>query len=219
MNLIREGIPNNKIYVTGNPIFAVLLNYKDDFSVLKALRLKPGQYILATAHREENVDRPKRLKSLLNACAKLAKHYPVIFSRHPRTEKMMVVNGFDYPSICFHEPFNFTEFLALLKNAACVVTDSGTVQEECCILRVRCVTVRDTTERQETVECGSNIISGLRTESILRCVKTAMAKGTDWEIPQEYLVRNVSDTVVNILMGVNPWENMNGQRSRADGVG
>jgi len=115
---------------------------------------------------------------------------------------MMEKYEMDFPSLTFHEPFGFADFLELEREAICVITDSGTVQEECCILNVRCVTIRDTTERPETVECGSNILSGVGVDSILRCVKTAMAHDTDWFPPAEYLVPDVSSKVVNILMGV-----------------
>jgi len=83
-----------------------------------------------------------------------------------------------------------------------VITDSGTVQEECCILKVRCATIRDTTERPETVECDSNVLSCMQTDSVWRYVNAALTQGTDWIPPEEYLVPNVSDTVIKILFGI-----------------
>ncbi len=200
-NLLREGIASNTIFVIGNPIYEVLHSYRWKSSVLKELKLFEGEFILVTAHRQENVDNRHRLLSLLTACSELTKEYKVIFSRHPRTEKMMQKYGMDFPSITFHQPFGYFDFLALEGTAACVITDSGTVQEECCILKKPCVTIRDTTERPETIECGSNILSGVETDSILRCVKLALSRDTYWQSPSEYLVPNVSDKVVNILMG------------------
>ena len=200
-NLLREGIASNAIFVIGNPIYEVLHSSRWKSSVLKELKLLEGRFILVTAHRQENVDNHRRLLSLLTACSELTKGYKVVFSRHPRTKKMMELYKMDFPLINFHEPFGFADFLTLENNAACVVTDSGTVQEECCILKIRCVTIRDTTERPETIECGSNILSGVGVSSITKCVDIALSRDTDWQPPPEYLAPNVSDKVVNILMG------------------
>ena len=105
--------------------------------------------------------------------------------------------------IRFLPPFGFFDFIALEENARCVLSDSGTVQEECCIFRVPNVTLRDVTERPETIECGSNVLSGADPEAILRCVEAVLGQKPDWRIPWEYLAENVSDTVVKILMGFN----------------
>lgn len=200
-NLLREGMASNTIFVTGNPIYEVLKNYHGKSNILVELVIESGKFILVTAHRQENVDNKQRLLSLLTACSSLTKDYIVIFSCHPRTAKMMELFVMDFPDITFHEPFGFADFLELERNAACVITDSGTVQEECCILKIRCVTVRDTTERPETIECGSNILSGVETADVLRCVNLALSRDTDWTPPLEYLVPNVSDKVVNLVMG------------------
>jgi len=201
-NLVREGIPSSRIFVTGNPIYEVVQGYGGVSQKVTDLGLEQGKYFLATAHRQENVDKPDRLRDLLTACSKLTQRHPVIFSLYPRTAKMMEKYGMDFPSITFHEPFGFADFLTLQRNAACVITDSGTVQEECCISKVRCVTIRDTTERPETVECGSNILSGVRVDSILRCVRATMTQSPDWLPPDEYMVPNVSDIVIKIILGV-----------------
>ena len=201
-NLIKEGVEGQRIFVTGNPIAEVLKMPYDQSHALQNMGLEHGYYFLATVHREENVTNPHRLLNILTACSALTKIYPVIFSRHPRTAAMMELHKMDYPSIAFYEPFGFNDFLELERNAACLITDSGTVTEECCIERVRCVTVRDTTERPETVECGSNIIAGTNTESVVRCVKAALDSRTDWIVPPEYTRLDVSDTVIKILSGV-----------------
>ena len=200
-NLLREGIASNSIFVTGNPIYEVITNYHWKSTIMRELGLMANGFILATAHRQENVDNHHRLLSLLTACSELTKDCPVVFSRHPRTAKMMEKYQMDFPSITFHEPFGLADFLTLEQNAVCVLTDSGTVQEECCIMHVPCVTIRDNTERPETIECGSNILSGVETASILRCVNLALSRDTDWTPPEGYLDKNVSDKVVNLLMG------------------
>ena len=107
----------------------------------------------------------------------------------------------EHDQIRFMEPFGFFDFIALEKNAKCVLSDSGTVQEECCILGVPNVTIRDTTERPETIEGGSNILSGADSNEVMRCTKTALAFQAAWRVPPEYLVLNVSGTVLRILLG------------------
>lgn len=201
-NLIREGIQSQRIFVIGNPIFEVLEMCRNKYfsKELENLNLKPNKYFLVTVHREENVLNKHRLLDILTACSDLSKIHPVIFSRHPRTASIMELHKMDFPSINFHEPFGFREFLELERKAACVITDSGTVTEECCIAHIRCVTVRDTTERPETIECGSNIIAGTNKESIVRCVRAALDSRTDWIVPPEYTRKDVSDTVIKILL-------------------
>jgi UDP-N-acetylglucosamine 2-epimerase (non-hydrolysing) len=97
-------------------------------------------------------------------------------------------------------PLGLFDFVRLERDARCVLTDSGTVQEECCILRVANVTMRDVTERPETVECGSNIIAGVDPDRIGAAVRAALQRDRNWTVPPEYLAPAVSDTVVNILL-------------------
>ena len=99
------------------------------------------------------------------------------------------------------EPFGFFDFIKLEERACCVLTDSGTVQEECCLLKVPNVTIRDTTERPETIEVGSNILCGTNPVDIVNAVRLARDRGSDWQAPSEYLRTNVSQTVVRILTG------------------
>ncbi len=207
-NLLREGIAGDRIYVTGNPIYEVIRRCAAPIArsrVLKSLDLKPGGYFLVTMHREENVDIESRLKSLIEALSRLQRRYrkPVIVSTHPRTRKRM--ERFDVRvdnrHLRFMEPLGFFDFIALEKNAFCALSDSGTVQEECCIFGVPNVTLRDVTERPETVECGSNMLAGADPDTILRCAETVLSRKPDWTAPPEYLVENVSRTVCKILLG------------------
>jgi len=207
-NLLREGIEGHRIYVTGNPIYEVIQHYDPAIrqsDVLQRLRLEPGKYFLVTMHREENVDIEARLRSLTNALVLLQKEYqiPVICSLHPRTNDRMKRYGVDLANeqIQFHAPFGFFDFIALERNAFCVLSDSGTVQEECCISRVANVTIRDVTERPETIECGSNILSGAEPEMIRQCVRVVLEQKCNWTVPPEYLAEHVSDTVVKIVLG------------------
>jgi UDP-N-acetylglucosamine 2-epimerase (non-hydrolysing) len=207
-NLLREGIEGNRIYVTGNPIFEVIQRYDPAIrksNILRELRLEPEKYFLVTMHREENVDVEARLRSLTQALLLLGKEYkmPIICSLHPRTKNRMQRFGVDVKSkqIRFHDPFGFFDFIALEQNAFCVLSDSGTVQEECCIFRVANVTIRDVTERPETIECGSNMLSGVDPDTILQCVHTVLGQKCNWTVPQEYLAEHVSNTVIKILLG------------------
>lgn len=207
-NLLREGLDGRRVYVTGNPILEVLRHNEVSIGqsdVLQRLGLTAGKYFLVTMHREENVDVVERLRSLTVALDLLQNEYrlPVVCSVHPRTRSRMqrfeVGVSNDQVRLC--EPFGFFDFVCLEKNAFCVLSDSGTVQEECCLFRVANVTLRDVTERPETIECGSNMLSGADPRSIQQCVRTVLSQRPQWTVPREYLEEHVSDTVVRILLG------------------
>lgn len=207
-NLLREGIQGERIYVTGNPINEVIKYYQpqiDRSGILKKLGVEAGKYFLVTMHRAENVDIKERVTNLIAAFDLLQKEYglPFIISTHPRTRGRMEQFGFDTCSQGMHflEPFGFFDFIMLEKDAFCVLSDSGTVQEECAIFGVPNVTLRDVTERPETLECGSNMLSGTEIESVMTCVKTVLASNNGWIAPQEYLADNVTETVCRILLG------------------
>jgi len=206
-NLLREGIAGERIYVTGNPILEVIEHYEPQIAqsqALDELKVEPRRYFLVTMHRAENVDVEPRLRSLVAALETLHREHrvPIVVSTHPHTQKRMEEAGLkgSGKQIRFLPPFGLFDFVRLERNALCVLSDSGTVQEECCIFHVPNVTLRDVTERPETIECGSNILAGADPDVILRCVRTVLSQGTDWRVPPEYLARNVSDTVVRILM-------------------
>jgi UDP-N-acetylglucosamine 2-epimerase (non-hydrolysing) len=206
-NLVREGISRERIYVTGNPIHEVLTHHDSSIeknSVLDDMGLEKGKYFVATLHRAENVDVESRLLAFIKSFSMIFDKYkmPIVWSVHPRTcsrltkEMNTEING-----VRLVPPLGLFEFIKLEKNAACVLTDSGTVQEECCIFKVPNVTLRDTTERPETIEVGSNILSGASTESVLRGVDIVMNRTRQWEPPREYLVKDVSSTVQRIILG------------------
>jgi UDP-N-acetylglucosamine 2-epimerase (non-hydrolysing) len=208
-NLLREGIESRRVFVTGNPIREVIDHYGDRIArskKLEELGLEASKYFLVTMHRAENVDVETRLRSLIEAFEGLQREYgmPIICSIHPRTRALMQRFGIAadaHQQIQFHPPFGFFDFVALERNAFCVLSDSGTVQEECCIFKVANVTIRDVTERPETIECGSNMLSGADPETIRRCVHTVLNQKSEWTVPPEYLAEYVSQTVVKILLG------------------
>lgn len=126
---------------------------------------------------------------------------PLIWSVHPRTAKRLEKQKIKIdPLIILSKPFGLFDFVHLEKNAFCVLSDSGTVQEECCLFKVPTVTLRDVTERPETLEAGSNFLAGCESKMILNGVKL-VSQHQDWTPPQEYLVNNVSQTVANIVLG------------------
>lgn len=207
-NLLREGLPGAKIYVTGNPIKEVLDHYAEQIEASPALgnlELATGGYFLVTLHRAENVDREERLRVYVEVLGELGRRHgkPVICSLHPRTRSRMEAFGLDSAEagIRFLEPLGFFDFVKLERHAFCVLTDSGTVQEETCIFGVPNVTLRDVTERPETIDCGSNVLAGCDRERILLLVDLVTASPTDWTPPWEYLVPRVAPTVARIVLG------------------
>lgn len=207
-NLLNEGLANEKIYVIGNPIYEVIGHYSKEIErseILDKLKVLPGKYFLVTMHRAENVDNEDRLKNLLISLDEINKKYtsPIICSLHPRTKSRIQQFGLKISNENIHllEPFGFFDFTALEKNALCVITDSGTVQEECCIFRVPNITIRDVTERPETLESGSNMLTSVSPDLILKSVEVVLNEKCEWEPPAEYLVKNVSSKVVKIILG------------------
>ncbi len=226
-NLLREGFPSDRVFVTGNPMGEVLAHYRpsiDASTILDQLAVAPDRFFLVTLHRAENVDDPDRLRRLVTALDRIAETYrmPVLVSTHPRTRARLkeMPGGHDASpdgsgkdgsdtdrdaGVRFLDPFGFFDFVKLEMTARCVLSDSGTVQEECAILGRPNVTLRDVTERPETVECGSNILAGSEPEDILRCTALAMSQKGTWQAPPEYLRTEISSTAARILIGHMNW--------------
>ena len=204
-NLLREGVPGHRIFVTGNPICEVLKHYRpriEASDALGRLGLAAGKFFLVTMHRAENVDVPSRLQSLLDGLNRVADAYqmPVLCSLHPHTRARLEQGRTPVGAVRMVEPLGFFDFVNLEKNAYGVISDSGTVQEECCIMQTPNVTIRDTTERPETLEAGSNVLVGGEPQTLLDGVRVALSCRRSWEVPREYLAENVSDTVLKILI-------------------
>jgi UDP-N-acetylglucosamine 2-epimerase (non-hydrolysing) len=209
-NLLREGIAPERIHVTGNPIWEVIDFYSsqiDRSDVLSRLGLTPGGYLLATLHRAENVDVADRLDRFVAAFGRLHRErgIPVVWSIHPRTRSILDRRRVRLDDgIVALEPVGLFDFVSLERNALCVLTDSGTVQEECCILRIPAVTLRDVTERPETLDVGSTILSGTEVESIVAAVTEVLATPPAWTPVPEYLVPDVSSVVARLVTGLQP---------------
>ena len=188
-NLKKENLHTQKnILVTGNTVVESVkesLKFAKKIKTLEKLKLKKNNYFLTTLHRPETVDDPKRLKKLLTTFDKLLKRYniPMVFPIHPRTRKNINKFKLKIPNIKLIEPTSYANFLNLQKNARLIFTDSGGIQEEACILQTPCVTLRNNTERPETVSVGANIISGYKHNQIIKSTKIMMKKKKKWKVP------------------------------------
>ncbi len=213
-NLLKDGISKDRIFVTGNPIYEVMETYKAqiDSSTIFAQfnNIIPQHYFLATFHRAENVDNPSTLRKIIRQLESIAQYFcmPVICSIHPRTANKIREFNVEYDSsiLLFNKPFGFFDFVKLEKNAKAILSDSGTVGEEACILGVPHIIMRNSTERQELVECGASILAGLDGNNILEALRTILSLNHTWKVPEEYLYTDVSDRVVKILQGAYKWK-------------
>ena len=187
--LLGEGIHDTKIFDTGNTVVdAVFQNLelaKDRNNALNDLHLEPRNYFLVTAHRQENVDVKERFEGIIKGLELVAKEFglPVLYPIHPRARKMINHFGLKADGIEFIEPVDYLSFLQLESKARLILTDSGGVQEEACILKIPCVTLRDNTERPETLVVGSNILAGTTPEKILECTRLIIDRNNEWENP------------------------------------
>lgn len=211
--LAECGLPKERTYVTGSPMAEVLhanLEEIENSDVHERLGLKKGNYILLSAHREENIDTEKNFLSLFTAINKMAEKYdmPVLYSCHPRSKKRLESTGFSLDKrVIMHEPLGFHDYNCLQMNAFCVVSDSGTLPEESSFFTsvgkpFPAVCIRTSTERPEAVDKACFIISGIDEKGLLQSVDTAveMNKNGDIGIPVPvYTDENVSTKVVKII--------------------
>ncbi|MFH1420619.1 MAG: UDP-N-acetylglucosamine 2-epimerase (non-hydrolyzing) [Candidatus Aenigmatarchaeota archaeon] len=188
-NALREGVDAEKIHVTGNTIVDAVMQHieiaKTRCDITNGLGIH-GDYFLVTAHRQENVDVKYKLEGILNGLHGLYEETGIesIYSLHPRTKKMMNMFNIDVPrGIRMIEPVGFLEFLQLESKARLILTDSGGLQEEACILGVPCITLRENTERPETIDAGCNMLAGTDSENILECAKIMLSKSRTWSNP------------------------------------
>ena len=220
--LEAEGIPDEKIHVTGNTVVdAVFQNLEiakkrqrvspglEELEIATEKQrvspahgdlekgerkqrvpsrlkdLEKGEYILITAHRAENVDEKYRLAGILKGLEGVHQEtgMPIIFPIHPRTEKMMTHFNLTAPTLTFTKPVGYLEFLRLESEARLIITDSGGLQEEACILGVPCVTLRENTERPETLDVGSNVLAGTDAQTVLEKSRIMLDKKPGWNNP------------------------------------
>jgi UDP-N-acetylglucosamine 2-epimerase (non-hydrolysing) len=183
-NLLREGILEERVFVTGNTIVdAVYQNLQLAESV--NLPIAEDEYFLATVHRQENTDNPTRLRNIIEGLKMVREYFdvPVIYPVHLRTLKRIREYSIDTEGLNLIEPLDYLSFLKLESKAKLIFTDSGGVQEEACILRVPCITLRYNTERPETIEVGANVLAGTEPNDIVKKARYMLNKPNNWPNP------------------------------------
>jgi len=209
-NLLAEGLHPRRIIKTGSPMREVLDAYRNQFEqsdVVQRLGLSPRGYFLVSAHREENVDSPDRLRELLHGLTAVhdALELPIFVSTHPRTRKRLEALDDWRPSpwITFSEPLGFHDYIKLQLEAACVLSDSGTISEESSMLNFPAVTMRDSIERPEALDTGAITMTGLRSDDMVAAVRLAMDTtdaDRDSLVPDDYKITNTSGRVVRFIL-------------------
>lgn len=162
-NLVKQGINSERIFFVGNTMIDTLIKQRSRFSkpeIWDHIGLEEKSYIVLTLHRPANVDGEYKLKELLEEIEKQSRDLNIVFPVHPRTAKKLTEIGFKSPKMSFIEPLSYLEFNYLVERAKCVITDSGGITEETTVLGVPCITLRDSTERPETVTVGTNELIG-----------------------------------------------------------
>ena len=168
-NLVKSGVSNERIFFVGNTMIDTLLKQMPNFrqpGLWNKLKLEDQGYIVLTLHRPANVDEQSMLKRLLGEIMQYSNNLPVIFPVHPRTAKMIEQLGISHPRLHMVDPMGYLEFNYLVKNAKLVITDSGGITEETTVMKVPCITLRNNTERPETVTMGTNELIGTNPEAI-----------------------------------------------------
>lgn len=206
--LLSEGLDGKTIFVTGSPMREVIDEHLEKIQssdVLTRLNLKENNYILVSAHREENIDIEENFISLMSAINDMAKKYqmPVIYSTHPRSRKFIDQRNFKFhPLVQTLKPFGFLDYNKLQMNAYCVLSDSGTLSEESAMLNFPGVLIRTSTERPEVLDKGTIVIGGITTKDISQALEMAVAMKENQEqvaMPTDYLDENVSIKVVKLI--------------------
>lgn len=207
-NLLSEGIHPSRILLTGSPMREVLEGNAESIAaspILQEQGLDERGYFLVSLHREENVDNPERLASVLDSLGRLADVYglPVLVSTHPRTRRRLESQPDTMKSkLRFHAPFGFNDYVRLQQSAKLVLSDSGTISEESAILGFPGVSLRDAIERPEAIDTGVTITSGVEAEAVLNAVALTLeqfeADGPA-QVPTEYLIRDASRRAVSFI--------------------
>ena len=205
--LLAEGFRKDHIFSVGSPLFEVLDRFEHKIQksgILSTLDVKPQKYIVASIHREENLDLNDNFINILETIEEVGKKYdlPVYFSTHPRTRKKLEVLSIKtLKTIHFIKPMGFTDYVALQKNAILTLSDSGTIFEESAIMRFPAISLRSSTERPEASESGTILIGNINKENILQSIEIMLNthKSSQMELPLEYKIKNVSTRVVRLI--------------------
>jgi UDP-N-acetylglucosamine 2-epimerase len=209
--LLKEGVHPGKIYVTGSPLAEVIKKHQekiDSSQILKTLKISQRKYFVASFHREENIESKEVLEKIIDSLNGIASQYklPIIISTHPRTEKKLKENKQNFSSLMkFHKPFGYFDYIHLQKNSFCVLSDSGTIQEESSILGFPAIQIRNSSERPESFDEGNVILSGTKREIVLKSIEIVtdqFKKGEKFNVPRNYQDTNVSSKVLRLVIGL-----------------
>lgn len=204
-NLLKEGIPSKKIFVTGNTVVDAFKNYRarvdGNERVFHTHSVRPREYILATVHRPSNVDDKKAFLNILTAFGRIHAQtkFPIVYPLHPRSKKMMEQFRIPCPAgVRLTAPLGFFDFMTLQKYARLILTDSGGIQEEACVAGVPCVTLRFNTERPESLAVRANILAGNNRKTIVESAMKMLRRKRTWENP--FGDGKAAKRIVHILM-------------------
>ena len=206
-NLAREGIAGEKVFLVGNVMIDTLLSNRAKAAgsdVHERLSVAKGEYAALTLHRPSNVDDPVALGTILDALERIGRELPIVWPIHPRSRARMASFGLQerlgrMPGMTPVEPLGYLDFLALTSDAKVVLTDSGGIQEETCVLGVPCVTIRDNTERPSTIDVGANVLVACDCDAIVTAAQQQAARGREgWELPPLWDGK-AADRIVEIL--------------------
>ena len=215
-NLIKENFDLDKIIKIGSPLFEVFKENHvqiENSNILKKLNLAEKKYILLSCHREENVDKFNNLSQIILATKKIAKKFnlKIIFSIHPRTkDKIKKANKSMLKNIINHKPFGFFDYIKLQMNSKLTISDSGSIVEESNILNFAAINIRETTERQEGMEKGFAVLSGLKINDIVSSAEIVLKRFSNkprLDIHKDYFEEHVSDKVINAIQSYIPYIN------------
>jgi len=223
-HLLSEGLPHRRIYLTGSPMNEVLNYYIPkikESDILKSLKLTAKRYFVVSVHREENVDNPENLEKIINVLNALSKKYkfPIIVSTHPRTHKRIEAlkkltadtsKPIANKNIKFHKPFGFLDYVNLQMNAACTISDSGTISEESAILNFPAISLRESMERPEAQDSGSIILTGFNVSTVLDSIELSIKHNllnNKFEIPSDYQITNTSWRVLKLILSLSKLSN------------
>jgi UDP-N-acetyl-L-fucosamine synthase len=205
--LLSEGFRKDHVFVTGSPLKEVLNKYEVEIlesNVVNRLGLEPKEYIVVSAHREENIDLKDHFNILSEALNAVAEKYqiPIIFSTHPRTRNKIKASGIQFHELIRNiEPLGFFDFVKLQKEAFVVLSDSGTISEESAMMDFPAVSIRTSTERPEAIDAGTIVLGGISTESMLQSIPIAqeLHESGQAHLPLEYQVTNCSTRVIRAI--------------------
>lgn len=205
-NLLTEGISPRNSIVIGTPLREVIgenLSKITDSKILDKLGLKPRDFFVVSCHRQENIDSPERLSTLITSLVEVANAFnkPLIVSSHPRLQAMMQKGSFkEHDLIRFLPPFGFLDYCKLQSESILVLSDSGSISEESSILNFRALTLRDSMERPEALESASIEMTGLESDRVISAIRRVLQNRISVPTPQDYEILNTSDRVINFIL-------------------